>query len=77
MVSVEVQNDFVLVAADGGGVDFQPTRSWRLLVEPPTEHGDRSPDDRLADAATSAQASSSFATARSTDAIRPPSARSG
>jgi len=34
LVSVEVQNDFVLTAADGGGVDFQPTRSWRLLVIP-------------------------------------------
>ncbi len=34
LVSVEVQNDFLLVAADGSGVEFQPTRSWRLLVVP-------------------------------------------
>ena len=34
LVSVDVQNDFLLVAGDGGGVDFQPTRSWRLLVLP-------------------------------------------
>ena len=34
LVSVEVQNDFLLVEGDDGGVDFQPTRSWRLLVIP-------------------------------------------
>jgi hypothetical protein len=44
LVSVEVQNDFLLVAADGGGVDFQPTRSWRLLVDPIAPAGETAAD---------------------------------
>ena len=34
LVSVEVVNDFVLVAGTDGGVVFQPTRGWLLLVDP-------------------------------------------
>ena len=43
LVSVEVQNDFLLVAGDGGGVDFQPTRSWRVLVIPAPPSTDTTP----------------------------------
>jgi len=45
LVSVEVQNDFLLVAADGGGVDFQPTRSWRLLVDPVAPSAESAPEE--------------------------------
>jgi hypothetical protein len=34
LTSVEVVNDFVLVAGTDGGVVFQPTRGWLLLVDP-------------------------------------------
>jgi hypothetical protein len=34
LTSVEVVNDFVLVAGTDGGVVFQPTRGWLLVVEP-------------------------------------------
>jgi hypothetical protein len=34
LISVEVVNDFVLVAGTDGGVVFQPTRGWLLLIEP-------------------------------------------
>jgi len=34
LTSVEVVNDFVLVASADGGVVFQPTRGWLLLVDP-------------------------------------------
>lgn len=43
LVSVDVQNDFLLVAANGNGVDFQPTRSWRLLVLPAEPRTDTAP----------------------------------
>ena len=34
LVSVEVQDNFVLVAGADGGVDFVPARGWQLLIEP-------------------------------------------
>ena len=79
LVYVEVQSGFVLMAGtDSGGVDFAATQGWLLLIDPEQPTVPRSSAATADSGRTGpAQASSSLATARSTGAIRPPSARSG